>query len=635
MCGIAGLVNWKKMGGEHIALVKGMCEAIQHRGPDDQGIWSDLDAGIVLGQRRLSIVDLSEHGHQPMVSVSGRYVLTYNGEIYNAEELRNLLKTNHNYFNWRGHSDTEILINLIEAVGLEQALKKLRGMFAFGVWDRSEKTFSIARDRMGEKPLYYGQIDGFLVFGSDLRAIEKKSRQMKINTEAMNSVLRYGYIAGDLTMYQGVKKLLPGTYLKLTKIEDQNSEPISYWTPTSDLNDDCWTDETEYTSKLEQLLRISVKNQMECDVPYGAFLSGGIDSSLVVSIAQQISVSPIQTFTIGFDRQEYDEAPYAKQIANYLGTSHSELYVTDKDAIDMVPQLMDIYDEPFADSSQIPTALVSKMTRQSVTVALSGDGGDEVFGGYSRYSDAIRVWNNRKLMPDSLRKLVANLIVSVPEDKIDSILQFLPFVDSAKLNGRRLHRLGRVLSEEHFIDMYSTLMTIWPQGHKGVISANLALLKNNEHHDKLLLMRLWDMFQYLPDDLMTKVDRASMHYGLEVRAPLLDVNIVNFALKLPANALIRDDKSKWILREILYKSIPKELIERKKMGFSVPLSSWLRGPLKSWASDLLSIEKFNKYEIPRFQETQMLWKEHQAGQVDRSAPLWNVLMLLSWFEKRQ
>lgn len=615
-----------------------MLEPIVHRGPDDSGRWIDADAGIALGHRRLSIIDLSPQGHQPMHSASGRYVVVFNGEIYNFEALRNELERSGASPRWRGHSDTEVLLAAVEAWGVEATLRRLVGMFAIALWDRQDRTLTLARDRLGEKPLYYARIGARLLFGSELKALRAAAGDdLRVDPESLSEFMRFGYVPGPRTIYSGVHKLPPGHWLRITAGGHESTQPLAYWS-LDDANETvadtevASADDRALVDLLEQRLAEAVRVQMVSDVPLGAFLSGGVDSSTVVALMQAQSTRRVRTYTIGFDDPAFDEAPYAQEVARHLGTEHTELYVTARDAETLIPRLPTIYDEPFADASQIPTTLVSHLTRRHVTVALSGDGGDELFAGYPRYGLTAALWSRISRLPMAVRHTAAALLEAPSARTWDRLLAPLPANRRQSVNGRRVHRLARLLRCRSLGETYVRLMSQW-QPEDGLVRAADRGFRMEHWADDLpaeQAMRRWDLHQYLPDDLLVKVDRAAMSASLETRAPMLDHRVVEFAFALPPRALVRDGVRKWALRQVLYRHVPPALIERPKTGFSVPLGAWLSGPLRAWADELLRPSSPHADDLLDARKVGLLWDEHQSGRFDRSPYLWNVLMYRSW-----
>ncbi|MHB1934961.1 MAG: asparagine synthase (glutamine-hydrolyzing) [Acidobacteriaceae bacterium] len=649
MCGLTGF--WQ-LGGfsasEATALATAMAQRIAHRGPNDSGVWIDAGAGLALAFRRLSILDLSSAGHQPMVSASGRYVIVFNGEIYNYLQLRSELEGEGSVA-WRGHSDTETLLAGFEAWGVEATLKKTVGMFAIALWDRAERTLYLARDRMGEKPLYYGWQNDVFLFGSELKALRAHPAfRGEIDRDAITLLLRHNCIPAPYSIYQGIRKLLPGTYLKFLPGQ-RDGGPTPYWSLREVVEQGQAQpfsgSESEAVTALETHLLEAIGLQMIADVPLGAFLSGGIDSSTIVALMQAQSSQPVKTFTIGSHQQGYNEAEHAKAVARHLGTVHTELYVTPNDAMNVIPRLPTLYDEPFSDSSQIPTFLVSQMAKQHVTVSLSGDAGDELFGGYNRYSWASSISRMRRI-PPPLRKLAAaGLSAFSPRawDRLYSpVSELLPSRLHMALPGDKAHKLADLLagggSPE---EIYRGLVSHWKQPTDIVIGATepstaLRVRANwpTIHEFEQRMMYL-DAMSYLPDDILVKVDRAAMGVSLETRVPFLDHRVVQFAWQLPMSMKIRQGQGKWILRQVLYKYVPRELMERPKMGFGVPIDSWLRGPLRDWAEGLLDESRLRQEGFFNPRPIRKMWAEHLSGHRNLQYPLWDVLTFQAWLESAE
>lgn len=617
-----------------------MTATLDHRGPDDRGEWWDDEAGIALGHTRLSIVDLSPSGHQPMTSASGRYVITFNGEIYNHSELRKELRD----VAWRGTSDTETLLAGFDSWGVDATVRRSVGMFAFGVWDRGEHTLSLWRDRLGEKPMYYGWIGRTFVFGSELRALRcHPDFEAAIDRSALSMYLSLSYVPTPHSIYKNVHKLPPGSFLRVSKEIGKTARPVHYWDArevAARVSISAFPGNgREAADELESLLRQAVAGQMLADVPLGAFLSGGVDSSTVVSIMQSRSMQPIRTFAVGFEDSRFDEASYARVVAKHLGTDHTELYVTPRELLAVVPRLASIYDEPFADSSQIPTVLVSQLARRHVTVSLSGDGGDELFCGYAHYLFAHGLWRNLGRIPYPLRLAFAAASRKVPVGLVTSILGpvfALPGrrVTPARL-AEKLSKLETILSARDLTSFYGALGTRWqsngvipcPTSHNEISSLSSTQLLPKNAIEQMMAI---DTVSYLPDDILCKVDRAAMSVSLETRVPLLDHRIVEFAWSLPLEYKLQNQVGKRVLRDVLYRYVPRELVERPKMGFSVPLEAWLRGPLRVWAEDLLDERRLRSdgYLDPR--QIREKWRQHVAGECDWQSQLWSVLMFQAW-----
>lgn len=641
MCGIAGFWLQKRRADSPEQMLARMADSLAHRGPDDSGIFYEESSRVGLSFRRLSIIDVSRAGHQPMQSASGRFVIVFNGEVYNSEAIRKELGPG---YSWKGHSDTEVMLEAFEKWGLRDAVQRFVGMFAFALWDRAEHKLHLVRDRLGIKPLYFGQVDGDFVFGSELKAIRQFPEfERKIDRGSLALFMRYSYVPAPYSIYAGIHKLQPGCIVTLCSQQD---EPVQepFWSLTQIAREGVEArvkgSETEIVSQLEEKLADSVRLRMIADVPIGAFLSGGIDSSTVVALMQAQSSRPVKTFTIGFHEDGFNEAKHAKRVAAHLGTDHTELYLTPDDVLKVVPSLPTIYDEPFGDSSQIPTFLVSQLARQSVTVSLSGDGGDELFGGYNRYTLANSIWKRLKWAPQSVRKMAANIISSIPPGKIDQVYRWLrltlPKLKHLGAVGDKAHKLAEILKLNEPEAIYARLLSTWKDPSEIVPDADEPDPVFRFAADSTWLssflerMMLTDTANYLPDDILTKVDRATMAVSLEARVPLIDHRVVEFAWRLPAGFKIRDGKGKWILRQVLYKYVPKDLVERPKMGFGVPIDAWLRGPLKDWAEDLLSEEALRREGLFAVQPIRARWKEHVSGQRNWHYAIWNVLMFQEW-----
>ena len=615
-----------------------MAAAIAHRGPDDHGVWVDSNDGIALAHRRLAVVDLSSAGHQPMQSPSGRYVIAFNGEIYNHLELRRRVDTRVlSGVKWRGRSDTETFLCAIDFFGLGEVLQHAVGMFAFALWDRQDRTIYLARDRLGEKPMYFGWQHGVFMFGSELKALASHpSFNAEIDREALVLFLRHNYVPAPWSIYKGIYKLTPGTYVKLAigdARERVGEHPQSerYWSLqgaiANGIDRPFVGDINETVEALHDTLVGAIAPQVTADVPLGAFLSGGIDSSTIVALMQAQSSRPVQTFTIGFEDPGYNEALHAKAVAQHLGTDHTELYASPRDALDVIPRLPSLYDEPFSDSSQIPTVLVSEMTRKHVTVALSGDGGDELFGGYRRYFRMRSLWRLLSPLPDPLRRLYKHLMAVAPAHWGSGIA----ILDKAR-------KLADILNFQFPEELYHGLISHWKEP-AGVVR------KASEPPTKLSDPAMWpragelesrlmaiDTLTYLPDDILVKVDRAAMGVSLETRAPFLDHRVVEFAWRLPQSVKIRRGQGKWVLRQVLYKHVPRDLVERPKMGFGVPLSSWLRGSLRDWAESLLDERRLRTDGFFDPEPIRRKWLEHVAGRRQWDAYLWDVLMFQAWLD---
>ena len=638
MCGIAGFLDPKRRSGDNElrALAAGMAGALRHRGPDAQGVWADAEAGVALGHARLSIIDLSPAGAQPMLSASGRFALSYNGEIYNAGELRaELERAGHTF---RGHSDTEVMVEGFAAWGVRATVERVVGMFAFAAFDQATRTLTLGRDRLGIKPLYWGRVSERIVFASELKALATlPDFAPAIDRQALGAYLCTGYVPAPSSIYQGIEKLEPGMLLEI----DGNGETRgqAYWSllDVAERGQAAPLDLSagEARDRLEALLTDAVTRRMVADVPLGTFLSGGIDSSTVTALMQANSPKPVRSFTIGFHEHGFDEASQAKAVAAHLGTDHTELYVTAAQAQAVIPKLPTIYDEPFADSSQIPTFLVSEITRQHVTVALSGDGGDELFAGYTRYGQGLRIARALRLLPQPMAACLAHMIRAVPPASWDRLFDVVPASMRPRLAGDKLQKLASVLGHDR-ASYYRSLIAQWTGAWslvKGASAPDQAAFSDDVRRrlgDELSWMQYADSVTYLPDDILTKVDRASMAVSLEARVPLLDHRVVAFAWQLPAHFKMRGGQGKWLLRQVLNKYVPKHLVERPKMGFGVPIDAWLRGPLKEWAADLLDPGAMSRAGLLDPAPIQEKWAEHQSGRRNWQQFLWNVLMFEAW-----
>jgi len=644
MCGLTGFL-WEGFLPEPEAVVRSMVDMLVHRGPDSGGVWIDQEAGIALAHRRLSILDLSPAGHQPMASVSGRYVMAYNGEVYNHLELRLDLEKTHAAPAWRGHSDTETLLAGFEAWGIAETIKRATGMFAFALWDRQGATLTLGRDRLGEKPLYYGWQGNTFLFASELKAIKAHSAfSRQIDRGSIALLMRHNAIPAPYSIYHGIRKLLPGSLLTIGQ-QRRESDPVRYWDAREIVADGLARPFSgtpdEAVETLETLLAASVRRQMVADVPLGAFLSGGADSSTVVALMQSQSSRPVRTFSIGFHEAEYDEAQYAAAVAKHLGTDHTELYVTPQQALDVIPRLPQLYCEPFSDSSQIPTFLVSQLARQHVAVSLSGDAGDELFGGYNRYVFGHRLWGGLSHIPVWLRVCLAKGITTLSPAAWNRLLSPIGWVRRRKAwnPGDKLHKGAAVMGARSSAELYGLLVSHWDAPTSLVLGAqepqtvltSPELQPNTDHF--VHQMMAMDLLTYLPDDILVKVDRAAMGASLETRVPFLDHRIVEFAWTLPLKYKLRDGVGKWPLRQVLYKHVPKALIERPKTGFGVPIDNWLRGPLRDWAESLLSEERLRREGFFNPAPIREKWNEHLSGRHNWQHLLWDVLMFQAWLER--
>jgi asparagine synthase (glutamine-hydrolysing) len=642
MCGVAGFLG-RKIDGS-VDLAARMASALHQRGPDNSDVWVDDVSGIALAHSRLAILDLSPSGHQPMASATGRFTLTFNGEIYNHLEIRSRISD----YAWRGHSDTESLLSAFERWGIEATLESISGMFAFALWDHEKRVLTLARDRMGEKPLYYGWQGNTFLFGSELKSLKvHPAFNAEINRDALTLLLRHNAIPSPHSIYKNIHKLPPGTFLQI-QLGRKDAQPKAYWSTraavASGQRNPFVGNDREALYELERLLGQAVAGQMIADVPLGAFLSGGVDSSAVVALMQAQSARPVRTFTIGFHEAGYNEAEHARAVAAHLGTEHTELYVTAEQAMAVIPRLPQLYDEPFADSSQIPTFLVSELARRHVTVSLSGDGGDELFGGYNRYFWAVNIWKRIGWAPLPLRAALAGALTMLPpaawNSAFSGLARFLPAGWRYANPGDKLHKLAEILAVRSPEEIYLGLVSHWKRPAEVVLGAHepATILTDPKQWADLpdfeSRMMYLDQMTYLPDDILTKVDRAAMGVSLETRVPMLDHRVVEFAWSLPLSMKIRHGQGKWLLRQLLYQYVPSRLIERPKMGFGIPVDVWLRGPLKDWAEGLLDENRLRREGYFHPGPIRQKWAEHLAGRRNWSYYLWDVLMFQAWLEAR-
>ncbi len=655
MCGIAGFLARGPLTSEAASsIAHEMADTVVHRGPDDAGVWLDLKAGVALAHRRLAVVDLSPAGHQPMLSGSGRRVIVFNGEIYNHRELRRRLDAHRQSIPWRGHSDTETLLAAIEHWGMDEALRASTGMFAFALWDRKDRALYLARDRVGEKPLYYGWQNGVFLFGSELKALAAHPAFAgDIDRGALALLLRHGYVSSPWSIYEGVRKLPPGTCVRMAvgasgQHAGELTEPRPYWSlrdvMTAGRAEPFEGAPEDAVDVLNDLLLRAVRRQMAADVPLGAFLSGGIDSSAVVALMQAQSTRPVRTFTIGFDEVEYDEAPYAKAVASHLGTEHTELYVSVRQALDVIPRLPNLFDEPFADPSQIPTFLVAALARQRVTVALSGDGGDELFGGYPHYLEHPRIWRSLSRAPRPLRRIIAGAFPAFLAPDRDSavlgrFLRRLPTVRGQRWTPAKVSKLAALIACRTPEELHWRRLSHCQDPSAIVRGASEPATVLNEaanwpiaaeYAERLMAV---DMQSYLPDDILVKVDRAAMAVSLETRAPLLDHQVMEFVWRLPLSFRIRSNESKWILRQVLFRYVPMRLVDRPKAGFGVPLASWLRGSLRDWAEALLDERRLREEGFFDPAPVRQAWGAFLKVHDSAEQRLWNILMFQAWLER--
>lgn len=649
MCGIAGFVSLGRQSSNDVlrSRVASMTNTLTHRGPDDHGYWVDQGSGLALGHRRLAVVDLSVAGRQPMESPGGRFILTYNGEIYNFKEIGRRLQAEGHRF--RGRSDTEVLLTAIEVWGLDRTLTRLNGMFAFALWDKDERTLFLARDRLGEKPLFYGWMGRTFLFGSEMKALRAHPDfSGEIDRSALALYFRHNCVPAPHSIYAGISKLAPGSLMAIrtrVTVPDQ-AVPKPYWSAReaaeAGMARPHLGSPNELVEELEHLLREAIGLRMQADVPLGAFLSGGIDSSVVVALMQDQSTRRVKTFTIGSNDPAYDEAGDAACVAEHLGTDHTEVSITPQEAMEVIPRLPALYDEPFADSSQIPTFLVSELARREVTVSLSGDGGDELFGGYNRYSWCQPIWHKIGWIPLPIRRTAAAALTSVSPDNWDSLFAYLRPALPRRLRvrnpGAKMHKLAGVSAASGLEDMYLNLVSHWTNPVALVPTASEApsLITDRARwpdlSDPVSRMMYLDLVTYLPDDILTKVDRASMGVSLEARVPMLDHHLVEFAWRVPLSMKLRDGQGKWLLRQLLHRFVPEALVNRPKAGFGLPVGDWLRGPLRDWAEDLLGEGRIRQEGFLNAPPVRTAWQAHRAGDRNLQDQLWGILMFQSWLE---
>lgn len=654
MCGFAGFVDLSHAGSADFyrQVARRMGDRIAHRGPDDAGIWIDVEAGVALSHRRLAVIDLSPAGRQPMTSRCGRYVLIYNGEIYNYQDVKSELEalSADVPLHWCGHSDTEVVLAAIAQWGVEDALGRLNGMFAFVLWDKLDRVLYLARDRLGEKPLYYGWMNRTFLFGSELKALRAHpSWDKAISRDALALFVRHNYVPAPYSIYEDVHKLLPGNYLTLaTRAASPKTLTKAYWAAAEVIaaskHKMLTGPSEEVIEQCDQLLRDAVKLRMVSDVPLGAFLSGGIDSSTVVALMQVQSDRPVKTFTVGFKEADFDEAGHARAIARHLSTDHTELYVSPREALEVIPLLPILYDEPFSDSSQIPTFLISRLAREHVTVSLSGDGGDELFAGYNRYNWGRDIWTVAKFIPANFRGWMARQVTLIPptiwESALTRLFSLLPNRFRFRNPGEMMHKFAEIFATESPQMLYYHLTSHWKAPELLVIdSTEPPTIVNTRNGSQELSdfcehMMFLDLMSYLPDDILVKLDRASMGVSLEGRVPLLDHRVVEFAWRLPLSMKIRNGQGKWIIRQVLGKYVPADLFDRPKMGFALPLDVWLRSSLKDWAEDLLNETRLRQEGFFHAAPIRQKWLEHLSGRRNWSYDLWDVLMFQAWLNER-
>lgn len=622
-----------------------MTDSLKHRGPDQGGSWCDLDHGLALGHRRLAVVDLTEAGAQPMASRSGRHIMVFNGEIYNHHDLRREVINQTPKFSWQGTSDSETLLECIALWGIVETLEKCVGMFALALWDKETLSLTLVRDRFGEKPLYYGIVEGLFVFASELKAFhEISSSSLEIDNNALGLYLQYGYVPEPFSILDGVSKLEPGCLLQISLEQVRSGQvvaPVPYWSASQVARDaannklDARNHE-DHADSLEALLIESVKHQMVADVPVGAFLSGGIDSSTVVGIMQAHSTNVVKTYSIGFEEVDFDEARFARDVAQHLGTDHTDFYVTNQELLDVVPQIPRIWDEPFSDSSQIPTFLVSQLARRDVTVALSGDGGDEFFGGYTRYGFTQQVWGRAQKIPHPVRSLIASAMTSLSPQTWDTLSRPLMSLLPSKFRfaqvGDKLHLAARPFAagsgrEAHIsmVEMQSALELLGREPE-----VNPLREKWSETGNLLDNMMVLDALTYMTGDILAKVDRAAMAVSLETRAPFLDQRIYEFSRRLPVELKVVKGEGKWLLKQVLDRYVPRHLVDRPKMGFGVPLGAWLKGPLLSWAEELLDPAVLRDAGISQPERVAEMWSEHVSGRRNWAKQIWAIVCFIEW-----
>jgi len=647
MCGFVGFLggNVENKRDEKIVLLKCMADTITHRGPDDSGYWLDESQSLGFGHRRLSVVDLSAAGHQPMESTRGRFVISFNGEIYNHLKIRSQLADSSGQpIKWRGHSDTETLLAGFEVWGIQATIERSIGMFAMAVWDKKYHTLTLVRDRSGEKPLYYGWQGNTFLFGSELKALRTHPNfQAEIDRNALCLLLRHGYITAPYSIYKGVSKLTPGSLLTVS-LQQREPKLVNYWTleqvAESGVAKVYTGNANDAVNELETLLKDSIRQQMVADVPLGAFLSGGVDSSVIVALMQAQSERPIKTFAVGFEEKDYNEATYAKAVAQHLGTEHTELYMTNEHAMQVIPRLPALYNEPFSDSSSIPTYLVSELAREHVTVSLSGDAGDELFCGYDRYHMTSKWGSHLNMIPKPLRSVISAGITSFSPQTWEYLAQIIPGYKKSSYIGNKLHKAALLMNGSEDA-IYRELVSHWTDPSAVVIGGNEPVTSMIGNAPKLqgldLIQRKMalDMLTYLPGDILVKVDRAAMGVSLETRIPFLDHRIVDFAWRLPQSMKLRDGQTKWALRQVLYRYVPKELIERPKMGFAIPLHEWLRGPLRDWAESLLDETRLQQEGYFHTAVVRQKWSEHLARKHNWAYNLWDILMFQAWLDENR
>jgi len=642
MCGITGFLGFENnsTSSDLINILNKMTNSLIHRGPDDSGVWYNFDDKIFIGHRRLSVIDLKDTGSQPMTSFSQRYIISYNGEIYNYKYLKKYLENKFNVSNWKGTSDTEILLNCIDYLGIDKALELVDGMFAFALWDKKEKNLILARDRIGEKPIYYGwQENKTFLFTSEIKSMYfHPSFKKIIDKKSLSMFLNFNNVPAPHSIYQDIFKLKPGCYAKVN-LKNKDVKIIKYWEPKIEKNTfDLNMKENYFVDNLTEILKKSISNQMISDVPIGAFLSGGIDSSLVSSIMQSISNKKIDTFTVGFEKKSFNEAPYAKKIANHIGTNHNEIYINEYDTKNIIPNLCNIYNEPFADSSQIPTFFISKFSKQKITVALSGDGGDELFGGYNRHFFVKKYWNYINSLPLFIRNILRVPLNLLNENQINFFTKYLFNKPNYNLP-LKIKKISLALMSRNIEELFLKLNNNWEKNNSLVNSEEYQinlfeeLYKKNEKLSDFQKITFLDLLFYLPNDILTKVDRASMNVSLETRLPFLSKDVLNFGLNLDENLKIKNNQSKWILRKVLSQFVPNEYFNRPKSGFAIPISEWLNTSLCDWSENLIFSNYVNELNLNK-ELIYKTWSDHK-NKGNNGPKLWPILIFLSWYENQK
>lgn len=638
MCGLTGILDLqKKITKDNIiSFLSLMSKEIEHRGPDNFSYWADNSVNIALGFQRLSIQDISSRGNQPMISICKRYVIIFNGEIYNFKQLKEIFLKKGIYF--KSNSDTEVFLCCITHYGLDKSLELVHGMFAFALWDAHDKVLHLARDRVGEKPIYYGWQDNYFIFASELKALKKFPKFKKsISKKAVDFQVNLSYVPAPYSIYEDIYKLMPGSFLSIkikSNFKCKNAVKISnYWSPQNIIKKKLINENP--IKKLENLLIKSIKNQLISDVPLGVFLSGGIDSSLIASLAQSISINKVDSFSIGFEEKEFNEAKYSRNISKYLNTNHNELVVTSKDALKIIPNISYIYDEPFSDPSQIPTIILSKFAKQKITAVLTGDGGDEIFGGYNRHMYGPQIFNRFIKLPKTVQKVIKFFLKKMP----DFFYSFLSSVTGISETKEKAQKILNAFNAKTLLDLYIRLISSTPSANSKIVyfnqndedfTSNFEIIGSLTDEEQLMF---WDLIFYLPNNVLTKVDRASMSCSLEARAPFLDHSIIEYGLNLDKKYKIQKGVNKWILKKILGNYVPLKYFNRPKSGFTIPLKLWLKGPLKEWANNLLNEKRIRNEGFLNYKVVDKILREHQSGKTNSQYQLWNILMFQSWLER--